>query len=106
MVAADREAALNIKLDVRSAYLNLLAARARYDVAASSVASAEESFRLVREYYQAGAATITRYLAAELDRNQAKIRSSAAFYDKIKATADFARAIGMLTAGKTAIANP
>ena len=106
MLSADREAMLNVKLDVRNAYLNLAAARARYKVAASSVENAEESFRLVKEYYQAGAVTITRYLGAELDRNRAGIRSTAAFYDTIKATADFARAIGMLTAGQTAIANP
>ncbi len=97
MLAADREAALNIKLDVKNAYLNLEAARARYDVAASSVDSAEESYRLVKEYYQGGAVTITRYLAAELDRNRSRIRATAAFYDKIKANAEFARAIGMLS---------
>ena len=97
MLAADREAALNIKLDVKNAYLNLEAARSRYDVAASSVESAEESYRLVKEYYQGGAVTITRYLAAELDRNRSRIRSTAAFYDKIKANAEFARAIGMFS---------
>ncbi len=96
MVAADREAALNVKLEVQNAYLELEAARARYDVAANSVASAEESYRLVSEYYQGGAVTITRYLAAELDRNRARIHLSAAFYAKIKANAEYARAIGML----------
>ncbi|MFA5701164.1 MAG: TolC family protein, partial [Desulfuromonas sp.] len=97
MVAADREAALNVKLEVQNAYLELEAASARYDVAANSVASAEESYRLVSEYYQGGAVTITRYLAAELDRNRARIHLSAAFYAKIKANAEYARAIGMLT---------
>ena len=97
MLAADREAALNIKLDVKNAYLSLEAARSRYDVAASSVESAEESYRLVKEYYQGGAVTITRYLAAELDRNRSRIRATAAFYDKIKANAELARAIGMLS---------
>jgi len=96
MLAADREAALNIKLDVKNAYLSLEAARSRYQVAASSVESAEESYRLVKEYYQGGAVTITRYLAAELDRNRSRIRATAAFYEKIKASAEFARAIGML----------
>lgn len=96
MLAADREAALNVKLEVQNAYLDLEAARARYDVAVNSVESAEESYRLVKEHYQGGAVTITRYLAAELDRNRSRIHVTAAFYDKIKANAEFARAIGML----------
>ncbi|MFO7859792.1 MAG: TolC family protein [Desulfosalsimonas sp.] len=94
MLAADRQATLGVKLDVKNAYLNRKAAEARYEVAASSVESAEESYRLVKEHYNGGAVTITRYLEAELDRNRARIRSTAAFYDKIKANADLARAIG------------
>ncbi|MDZ7830810.1 MAG: TolC family protein [Desulfobacterales bacterium] len=94
MLAADREAALGIKLDVKNAYLNREAAQARYKVAKSSVKSAEESYRLVAEHYKGGSVTITRYLEAELDRNRARIRATAAFYDKIKANADLARAIG------------
>lgn len=96
MLAFDRETALNVKLEVQNAYLELEAARARYDVAVNSVESAEESYRLVTEYYQGGAVTITRYLAAELDRNRSRIHLTAAFYDKIKANAEYARAIGML----------
>jgi outer membrane protein TolC len=94
MLAADRQATLGIKLDVKNAYLNQEAAQARYEVAASSVDSAEASFQLVKEHYKGGAVTITRYLEAELDRNRARIRSTAAFYDQIKADADLARAIG------------
>ncbi len=94
MLAADRQATLDIKLDVKNAYLNLEAARAKYEVAASSVKSAEASYRLVREHYKGGSVTITRYMEAELDRNRTRIRSTAAFYDKIKANADLARAIG------------
>ena len=101
MLAADQQATLGIKLDVKSAYLNREAAEARYKVSASSVESAEESYRLVKEHYKGGSVTITRYLEAELDRNRARIRSTAAFYDKIKANADLARAIG-----KWAIRNP
>ncbi|MFP4226025.1 MAG: TolC family protein, partial [Desulfobacterales bacterium] len=94
MLAADRQATLNIKLDVKNAYLKREAAQARYEVAASSVDNAESSYQLVKEHYRGGAVTITRYLEAELDRNRARIRSTAAFYDKIKADADLARAIG------------
>lgn len=94
MLAADRQATLDIKMDVKNAYLNRKAARARYQAADSSVASAEASYRLVKSHYEGGSATITRYLKAELDRSRARTRSAAAFYDKIKANADLARAIG------------
>jgi len=102
MLAADRKATLDIAFDVKHAYLNLEASRARYEVAQSSVESAEESYRLVTEHYKGGAVTITRYLEAELDWNRSRIRSTASFYDKIKANAGLARAIGMLTDGKPA----
>ncbi len=94
MLAADRQTVLAVKLDVKSAYFNLEEARSRYQVAQSSVDSAEESFRLVREHYQGGAVTITRYLEAELDRSRARIRATAAHYDTIKAHAEVARALG------------
>ena len=106
MLAVDRKAALNITRDVKNAYLNLAAARARYEVAKSSVESAEEAYRLVTQYYKGGTVTITRYLDAELDRNRSRIRSTAALYDKAKANAEFARAIGMLTAGSPAGSQP
>jgi outer membrane protein TolC len=94
MIAADRQATLDIKLDVKNAYLKREASRARYEVAASSVESAEESYRLVTEHYKGGAVTITRYLETELDRNRSRMRAAAAYYDQIKANADLARAIG------------
>jgi outer membrane protein len=99
MLAADREANLGVARDVKNAYLNREAALARYDVAAGSVQSAEESYRLVKEFYNRGAVAITRYLEAEVAYNRARIRSTAAFYDKLKATAEIARAIGKLADG-------
>jgi outer membrane protein len=94
MLAADKQTVLAVKLDVKRAYFNLEEARSRYQVAQSSVDGAEESFRLVREHYQGGAVTITRYLNAELDRNRARIRATAAHYDTITAHAEVARALG------------
>jgi outer membrane protein len=64
-------------------------------VAVSSVASAEESLRLVKNYYIGGSVPVTRFLEAELDLNRARVRSSAAYYDRIKATSEIARAIGL-----------
>lgn len=95
LLAADRKALLNIKLDVKTAYLNMEAAKARLTVAESSVEMAEESLKLVKNQFEGGSATITRYLEAELDRNRARMRSTAAFYDREKATAEIGRAIGL-----------
>jgi len=72
----DRKTLLAVKREVRSACLNLEEAAARLAVMRKSVASAEESLRLVRIQHDGGSATITRYLEAELDRNRAKMRKA------------------------------
>lgn len=94
MFAEDRKTLLAVRREVKNAYLNLEAARARLNVAERSVAMAEESLNLVRKQYDGGSANITRYLEAELDRNRAKIRAAAAFYDRETAMAEVGRAIG------------
>ncbi|MFP4453100.1 MAG: TolC family protein, partial [Desulfobacterales bacterium] len=96
MMAADRQAAQDIKLDVKNAYLALEEARSRYRVAESSVVAALESYRLVKRQYEKGAASITRYLEAELDRNRARVQAVSARYDRIRAMAEVSRAIGSL----------
>jgi outer membrane protein TolC len=92
--AEDRKVILAVSKEVKSAYLDLEAARARLHVAERSVAMSEESLSLVRKQYDGGSANITRYLEAELDRNRAKIRATAAFYDRETARAEVGRAIG------------
>ncbi len=94
MLSADRKTALSVKMDVKNAYLNAEAAKARLEVVRASVAAAEESLSLVKKQYEGGSATITRYLEAELDRNRARNRAAAAYYDQDKAIADIARAVG------------
>jgi outer membrane protein TolC len=94
VMAVDRKTVLNVKLEVKNAYLDLEAARTRLAVARKSVASAEESLKLVKLQYEGGSATITRYLEAELDRNRAKMRATTAFYDHEKALYEIGRAIG------------
>jgi len=72
MLAADRKVLLNIKLDVKTSYLELEAAEARLEVTQSSVEMAEESLQLVKKQFDGGSATVTRYLEAELARNTAQ----------------------------------
>ena len=94
MLGADRKAGRDIQLDVKRAYLNLAAAKARLDVTKASAAQAEESLDLVRKQFEGGAAGITRYLDAELALTRTRMRCIAARYDQIKARADVARALG------------
>ena len=94
MIAADRKTTLSIQLDLKTAYLKLEESEARLAVTKASVAQAAESLRLVKQQYEGGSATITRYLDAELARNRARIRTTAAFYDREKARASVGRALG------------
>ena len=94
LLAADRKALLDIKLDVKTAWLELETAEARLEVARSSVEMADESLQLVKKQFDGGSATVTRYLEAELARNAAHTRSTAAFYDREIALANAGRAIG------------
>ncbi|CAN2044846.1 TolC family protein [Candidatus Magnetomoraceae bacterium gMMP-1] len=96
LLAADRKTLLNIKLDVKTACLKFKEAKARLEVAKSSVDMAKESLKLVKKQFDGGSVSITRYLEAELDRNSARIRAAAAFYDREKAIADIGRAAGLL----------
>lgn len=95
MLEADRHAVLSIRMDVKTAYLNLQEAQSRYQVAVSTVDSAGESLRLVKNHYLGGSVPVTRFLEAELDLNRARIRATAAYYDQVKATSEIARAIGL-----------
>ena len=96
MLHRDRKTTLAVELEVKTAYLGLTDARARLEVARQRVANADESLKLVGHQYEGGSATVTRYLEAELARNQARMSQAAAFYDREKAVADIARAIGYL----------
>jgi outer membrane protein TolC len=99
-LAADRKTLLAVKFDVKKAYFNLDEARKRFDVAASNEKTAEETYRLVKRQYENGAANITRYLEAELDYNRARMHKSSAYFDREKARAQIARAIGFWTGNR------
>lgn len=99
-LAADRKALLAVKFDVKKAYLNLNEADERLKVAASSVKTARETHGLVKHQYEGGAADITRYLEAELAYSRARMRETSAYFDREKARAQVARAIGFWTDGQ------
>ncbi|MCW7753177.1 TolC family protein [Desulfobotulus sp. H1] len=94
--AKARNLLLYIRQDVEEALSDVVGSDTRYEVAARGVIMAKESLELVRRQYGGGAATVTRYLQAELDHNRAQVRKTAALYDRERARADLARALGLL----------
>jgi outer membrane protein len=96
-MAADRKTLLAVKFDVKRAYLNLDEARQRLEVATANVKTAEETYGLVKRQYEGGSATVTRYLETELAFSRARMRTTTAYFDREKARAQIARAVGYWT---------
>jgi outer membrane protein TolC len=85
---------LLVEQEVRTAILHREEAVERVSVTEKSVAAAEEAHRLVREQYQAGTATVTRYLEAEAALADARSRSIASRTDVRRSEAELKKAIG------------
>jgi outer membrane protein len=96
-LAADRKTLLAVKFDVKKAYLNLDEAEQRLMVASSNVKTAKETYQLVKRQYEGGSANITRYLESELAYSRARMHETTAYFDREKARAQIARAIGFWT---------
>ncbi len=92
--ALQDKARLHVEQEVKTAMLALEEARERVAVTEKSVAAAEEALRLVREQYQAGTTTVTRYLEAEVALAEARSRSIAARFDVRRAEGGVRKAIG------------
>jgi outer membrane protein len=91
---AERKARLEVERDVQAAFLTFQEARERARVTQAAITAAEEALRLVQEQYQAGVATITRYLETEVARTDARSRAIAARYDARRAEAGLRKAMG------------
>ena len=104
-MAADRKTLLAVKFDVKRAYLNLNEAQERLKVTASNVRTAKETYELVKRQYEGGSADITRYLEAELAYSRSRMSETAAYFDREKARAQIARAIGHWTGSRRSSAN-
>lgn len=92
---AERRTRLEIEREVQAAFLVWDEARKRTRVAEAAVSSADEALRLVEVQYEAGAATITRYLEAEAARTAARSRAIAARFDLRRAEAGLQKAMGV-----------
>lgn len=90
----ERKTKLAIEQEVKIAFLKLEEALARMRVTEASVAAADEALRLVNEQRRAETETITRYIEAEVARNNAHSNTIAAHYDALSAEAALKKAVG------------
>ncbi len=85
-----------IRLQVRRAYADLLAADQRIVVAKASITQAEESLRITQDRYQAGLGNITDLLRTENALLETRTRHLAAIHDQRVAAAMLELAAGTL----------
>jgi outer membrane protein len=90
----ERKTKLAIEQEVKIAFLKLKEALARLHVTEASVLSADEALRLVNEERRAEVVTVTRYIEAEVARNNAQSNTIAAHYDALSAEAALKKAVG------------
>jgi outer membrane protein len=90
----ERKTKLAIEQEVKIAFLKLKEALARLHVTEASVLSADEALRLVNEERRAEVVTVTRYIEAEVARNNAQSNIIAAHYDALSAEAALKKAVG------------
>ncbi len=85
-----------IELEVRQAWLDVKAARARIDASCEAVAQAEENLRTARELYSVDLGTNTQVLEAISLRTAAVTNRDNAVLDEALAQLQLARAVGAL----------
>jgi outer membrane protein len=90
----ERKTRLAIEQEVKIAFLTLKESLARLHVTEASVQSADEALRLVNEERRAEIVTVTRYIEAEVARNNAQSNTIAAHYDALSAEAALKKAVG------------
>jgi outer membrane protein len=92
--AMEDKARLAVEQEVRTALLHREEALERVSVSEKAVAGAEEALRLVREQYQAGTTTVTRYLEAEAALADARSRVIVARTSIRRSEAELRKAVG------------
>jgi len=90
----ERSIRLAITREVRDAYLNIIHARERIEVAEKSIESARENARIENLKYQTGAGTNTDYLDAQTDLLKTEADYFRAFFDVEVARASLRKATG------------
>lgn len=90
-----RKTRLQVTQEVQSANLALKEALQRLRVSEKAIAAAEEALRLVTVQRDAGTVTVTRFIEAQVARDQARAQVVAARYDALRVDAELKRAIGV-----------
>jgi Outer membrane protein len=98
-LAARRKAENAIRLETRSAHVNVTTAAEALDVARHAVEQAEENFRIEQKRYESGDNTSFDVLDAENQLTTARGQLQAATYDSLIAQSNLARAIGQQSPG-------
>lgn len=85
-----------IKLEVKSAHLNLVTALKKIELTEKQVKSAEESYDAALGRYKAGVAPITEVIDAEVVLANSRVNHISAVYDYFLAKATLEKTIGQL----------
>lgn len=92
--ADENKARLNLRLDLRQAFLRSQETWERLEVTRKSLETAEEARRIVQEQYEQGAADIAILLQTQVGVTAMQTRHAAAQYDFLTALANLQRAKG------------
>ena len=90
-----RQIRLSIEDQLKSARLRLQETLNRYSISISACQAAEEALRLVNLQRQAGSATVTRYLEAQVALDKALNRQINARFEALRAEGDLKQALGV-----------
>lgn len=85
-----------IKLEVKSAHLNLVTALKKIELTEKQVKSAEESYDKALGRYKTGVAPITEVIDAEVTLTNSKVNHISAIYDHLLAKVTLKKAMGNL----------
>lgn len=88
---------LNIELEVRRAYLTLVSAKKRLEVASQAIGQAQESLREIEARYRGQAATVTQLIDSQVALSDTEVRQTNAAAEVEIARAALQRAVGRLT---------
>jgi outer membrane protein TolC len=91
----------NIRLQVNKAYLNWLSSQKKIDVYAKAIEQADENYRIVKNKYANGLATVTDLLDADVAQFQAHLNYSVAKADAVVMYNQLLKAAGTLSQPQT-----
>jgi outer membrane protein TolC len=97
LLARQERQALDIELDVRRTYVQLMASQERLRVATEAVAQANEGLRAMESQYRNQSTTLTELIGSQVALSNARVRQVREEAELQIARADLERAVGRLT---------